>query len=405
MKSIIQKWIQDCALEPYFNIDKDDWPALITHLVKADFQSNFWSSQYLADSETIRNQLADLPMEVLTRLSSAPFSKPPVKSEFKFIDLFAGIGGFRMALQELGGNCVFSSEWDNAAQTTYCNNYGELPFGDIRRFTGEGVSDADLSQMIPDHDILAAGFPCQPFSRAGVSARNALNKKHGFACDTQGTLFYDIMRIAEIKRPKVLFLENVRNLKSHDKGRTFKVIEESINDLGYSFSHSIINSQSFVPQKRVRCYMVATRGDLPSIDFDESVFDGEPLPLQDILEPESKTSEYIISQKLWAGHQARTKRNIERGTGFTATEADLAKPANTLVARYGKDGKECLIPTSTGVPRKLSKREAARLQGFPESFVLPAAKTPTYKQFGNSVAVPVIRELAKQIVSKLGVTK
>ena len=401
----LNQWIRDSHLQESFNIDEAEWPALITHLIKADFQSTYWSDVYLKDPETVREKLAELPEGILSELNNAPFSQPSTNPKFKFIDLFVGIGGFRLALRDLGGECVFSSEWDKAAQTTYSQNHGEIPFGDIRRFTGSEVSDSDLKKLIPDHDIIAAGFPCQPFSRAGVSARNALNKQHGFACDTQGTLFYDIMRIAEAKRPKVLFLENVRNLKSHDKGRTFEIIQESIKELGYSFNHSIINAQALVPQKRVRCYMVATREDLFPIAFDESAFNGEPIPLKTILEPDNKTSEYIISQKLWDGHQTRTKRNLERGTGFTAIEADLTKPANTFVARYGKDGKECLIPTKTGLPRKLSKREAARLQGFPPNFVLPEAKTPTYKQFGNSVAVPVIRKLAEQIVSQLSEVK
>lgn len=319
--------------------------------------------------------------------------------EFNFIDLFAGIGGFRMAMQYLGGKCLFSSEWDKAAQQTYFNNFGDFPFGDIREFTSKSISDEDLDCMIPDHDILAAGFPCQPFSHAGVSARNAIGKEHGFKCDTQGTLFFDIMRITSIKRPKVLFLENVRNIERHDKGRTFTVIKESIKNLGYNFKYDVINSSSLVPQRRVRCYMVCFRDDLNS-DFQFPEISGKPIPLKTILE-DNVSDKYTISDKLWQGHINRTQRNLQRGTGFTAFTANLEKPSNTLVARYGKDGKECLIPQDGMNPRFLTPRECARLQGYPEKFVLPSAKTPAYRQFGNSVAVPVIEIIAKRIIQSL----
>ena len=171
---------------------------------------------------------------------------PPNSPNFRFIDLFAGIGGFRLALQEAKGSCVFSSEWDRNAQQTYFNNYGELPFGDITLFTSANITDSKLKKIIPDHEILAGGFPCQPFSHAGVSARNAVGKEHGFKCNTQGTLFFDIMRIASVKRPKVLFLENVKNIERHDGGRTFAVIKQSIEDLGYDFRHAIINAATLV---------------------------------------------------------------------------------------------------------------------------------------------------------------
>lgn len=267
---------------------------------------------------------------------------PPVMPSFRFIDLFAGIGGFRLALQKVNGFCVFSSEWDRSAQQTYFNNYGELPFGDITAFTSDNVSDDELDKLIPDHDVLAGGFPCQPFSHAGVSARNAVGKEHGFKCNTQGTLFFDVMRIASIKRPKVLFLENVRNIERHDGGRTFSVIKQSIEELGYDFKHAIINASTLVPQRRLRCYMVCFRKDL-DIDFVFPDFTGSTLPLSSILE-ENPSPDFTISDKLWLGHINRTQRNLERGTGFTAFTADIDKPSNTLVARYGKDGKECLIP-------------------------------------------------------------
>jgi len=308
---------------------------------------------------------------------------------FKFIDLFAGIGGFRLAMQELGGRCVFSSEWDKHAQKTYHANFGEYPEGDITH-----IDEKD----IPDHDVLCAGFPCQPFSLAGVSARRSRDTAHGFACKTQGTLFFDVARIIQEKKPKVVFLENVKNLISHDKGNTFKIIENTIRELGYSFSYKIINAESYVPQKRVRCYMVCLRNTDEEFSFPEK--NGEPLPLKSILE-KNVDEQFTISDKLWAGHQRRTANNLARGTGFTAFCADINKPSNTIVARYGKDGKECLIPQKSKNPRMLTPRECARLQGFPEEYIIPVAKTAAYRQFGNSVALPVIKEIASKIITYL----
>jgi len=321
------------------------------------------------------------------------FPPPPFKQKktnlFKFIDLFAGIGGFRLAMQNVGGNCAFSSEWDKDAQKTYYANFGEHPSGDITK-----INETD----IPNHDVLCAGFPCQPFSLAGVSARNSLDTAHGFACKTQGTLFFDVARIIKEKRPKVVFLENVRNIVNHDSGNTFNIIQNTIKELGYSFSYKIINAESYVPQKRVRCYMVCLRDTDEKFEFPEN-FDN-PLPLSSILE-KTVDSKYTISDKLWAGHQRRTANNLARGVGFTAFCADIKKPSNTIVARYGKDGKECLIPQRKKNPRMLTPRECARLQGFPEEYIIPVAKTAAYRQFGNSVALPVIEDIAKEITRYL----
>jgi len=328
-------------------------------------------------------------LDFSSTLSSPPFQESN-NNAFTFIDLFAGIGGFRLAMQDSGGRCVFSSEWDKDAQKTYCANFGECPEGDI--------TDID-EKDIPDHDILCAGFPCQPFSLAGVSARSSLNTEHGFACKTQGTLFFDVARIIQEKQPKIVFLENVKNLINHDKGNTFKVIENTIKELGYSFSYKVINAQSYVPQKRVRCYMVCLRDTDQEFDFPKN--DGDPLPLKSILE-KNVDKQFTISDKLWAGHQRRTANNLARGTGFTAFCADINKPSNTIVARYGKDGKECLIPQGSNNPRMLTPRECARLQGFPDEYVIPVAKTAAYRQFGNSVALPVIKDIATNIIKYLG---
>ena len=221
--------------------------------------------------------------------------------------------------------------------------------------------------MIPGHTILAGGFPCQPFSLAGVSARNSLGHEHGLMDKTKGTLFFDICRIAMIKKPEVLFLENVKNLKSHDGGRTFDVIRSTIEDeLGYKFYSTVLNSESLTAQRRKRLFIVAFRDSSRSFSFPE--INGEPLPLKSILEKKVDES-FTISDRAWEGHKRRTKTNKLKGNGFSAVEADLNKPSNTLVARYYKDGKECLIPQQGKNPRMLTPRECARLQGFPEDCV------------------------------------
>ena len=303
-----------------------------------------------------------------------------------------------MAMQKHGGKCVFSSEWDKEAQQTYFRNYGEIPFGDIRQFTSTEVSDEEIKRCIPKHDVLCAGFPCQPFSHAGVSSRTALGRSHGFECTTQGTLFFDLLRMAKVIRPKVLFLVNVRNLMSHDGGKTFEIIQKSIEELGYSFTAEKIDARSIVPQKRVRCFMVCVRDGSKPFTFPQ--FSGDPLPLISILEKGDHIGEYTISDKMWAGHQRRTKTNIARGAGFTTYTARLDEPSNTIVARYWKDGKECLVPQEGKNPRTLTPRECARLQGYPENFILPERKKSCYMQMGNSVVVPVVERIAEEIVNQ-----
>jgi DNA (cytosine-5)-methyltransferase 1 len=318
---------------------------------------------------------------------------------FKFIDLFAGIGGFHIALSQLGGKCVFTSEIDEKARETYINNHGGSVFGDIREITGADLPDSWIETSIPDHDILAAGFPCQPFSLAGVSARNALGRSHGYLDDTQGTLFFDIARIVKVKKPRVLLLENVSNFLNHDGGNTFRVLKNVVEqELGYKLYHAILNSETLVPQSRRRIFMVAFRDHLPNFEFPD--LRGNPIPLREALEP--KVDErYTISDKSWAGHKRRTKNNLARGAGFTAFEANLDKPAKTLVARYYKDGKECLVPQVAKNPRMLTPRECANLQGFPKWFQPHPTRSAAYKQFGNAVPVPVVYEVGKQILKTL----
>jgi len=318
---------------------------------------------------------------------------------FSFIDLFAGIGGFRIALDNLGGRCVFTSEIDARAQECYRMNFDGDIHGDIRSITGVDRPSAMIDFAIDDHDILAAGFPCQPFSLAGVSARTFLKREHGLLDTAQGTLFYDIARIVKIKRPRALILENVSNLVNHDKGKTFDVIRRIItDDLGYSFHFDVINSQTVVPQKRRRCFIVAFRDSQP---FEFPEFTGHPIPLRSALEP-NPSPKLTLSDRSWEGHKRRTLTNKLRGAGFTAYEADLDKPANTIVARYYKDGKECLIPQPGENPRMLSPRECARLQGFPEDFRIHPSKSVAYKQFGNAVPVPVVQKVAEEVLNSLG---
>lgn len=396
--SKIQNIIHDTALA--HTPDGSDVQAVIDQWIHAlATGSSFFCNPDLTSPsklhQTITNKLLNQGLYIdreafFAQVFSKLELKPDKHKKFTFIDLFAGIGGIRLGFQEHGGACVFSSEYDKGAQKTYKENHGEHPFGDITKIP---------ESSIPDHDLLLAGFPCQPFSRAGVSARSSIGQEHGFLCESQGTLFFDVMRIALQKKPKIIFLENVRNILSHDKGNTFRVIQESIEELGYNFTYQIINSNSVVPQNRVRCYMVGVRKDVGE-KFDFPIIEGPPLPLSSILE-KNPDEIYTISDKLWSGHIRRTERNIARGTGFTAFTADLSKPSNTIVARYGKDGKECLIPQEGKNPRLLTRRETARIQGFPECFILPEARTPTYKQLGNSVTVPVISVIAKKIVDDL----
>lgn len=400
--SDIKPILTESLLEAFPQAEGDEIEAVVTHWLQSPSADIPFLTSSMCDHCWAILQTTGKCKKVLqvreseavyqTRLpidwADVPFP-PPKNPTFRFIDLFAGIGGFRIAMQELGGHCVFSSEWDPYAKTTYEANFGEVPFGDIRK-----IAEGD----IPNHEILCAGFPCQPFSLAGVSARNSLHTAHGFACETQGTLFFDIVRIIKAKRPRIAFLENVKNLVGHDGGKTFSIIKNTIEELGYSFSYKVIDSSSLVPQRRLRCYMVCIRNDAHGFTF--PIIEGPPLSLKLILEKEVDES-FTISSKLWAGHQKRTSRNLARGTGFTAFCADLEKPSNTIVARYGKDGKECLIPQGRKNPRMLTPRECARLQGFPENFIIPHAKTTSYRQFGNSVAIPVIRKISEKIIQVL----
>lgn len=307
---------------------------------------------------------------------------------YKFIDLFAGIGGIRLAFEEYG-ECVFSCEWDVKAQETYFANFYETPFGDIRKIN---------EKEIPDHDILLAGFPCQPFSIAGVSKKNFLGRAHGFLDEAQGTLFFDIARIIKEKQPQAFLLENVKNLKSHDKGRTYRVIKKVLeNDLGYTVYDKIINAKGLVPQNRERIYIV---GFKKPIKFQFPSLPDKGPALRTILEDEVD-EKYTLSDKLWKYLQAYKEKHEAKGNGFGYGLADLDSYSRTLSARYYKDGSEILIPQKGKNPRKLTPRECARLQGFPDSFKIVVSNTAAYKQFGNSVAVPVVRLIAEKMIQAI----
>lgn len=307
---------------------------------------------------------------------------------YRFIDLFAGIGGIRTAFEPYG-TCVFSCEWDVKAQETYEANFGEKPVGDIR-----SVNEKE----IPDHDILLAGFPCQPFSIAGVSKKNSLGRQHGFLDETQGTLFFDIARIIKEKQPQAFLLENVKNLRSHDKGKTFKVIKNVLEELGYTVYTEVLNAKGLVPQNRERIYIV---GFKKSLKFEFPAVQKEGPALCTILEDEVD-DKYTLSDKLWGYLQAYKEKHAKKGNGFGYGLANLDSYSRTLSARYYKDGSEILIPQGDGKnPRRLTPRECARLQGFPENFKIVVSNTAAYKQFGNSVAVPVVRLIAEKMVQAI----
>ncbi len=316
------------------------------------------------------------------------------KANFTFIDLFAGIGGMRIAYEDAGGHCVYSNEWNKYSQQTYFANFGEQPDGDITK-----VNEND----IPDHDILVAGFPCQPFSIAGVSKKQSLGRATGFEDKTQGTLFFDICRILKAKRPKAFMLENVKNLCSHDRGRTFKVITESLEELDYQIFYKVLDGQSFVPQHRERILIIGfdrkRYGKNIHFSFDLTPPDHKPVML-DIMEKDVD-DKYTLSDKLWSYLQGYAAKHKAAGNGFGYGIADPNGVSRTLSARYYKDGSEILIAQEGKNPRRLTPRECARLQGFPETFKIPVSDTQAYKQFGNSVVVPLMGNVAKLVVTKM----
>lgn len=330
-----------------------------------------------------------------------------IPAGFTFIDLFAGIGGMRKGFESVGGRCIFTSEWNEWSRQTYLEN-----FRDSHEIVGDIVPYE--AAEIPDHDVLLAGFPCQPFSIAGVSKKNALGRPHGFECTTQGTLFFDVARIIAAKRPKAFLLENVKNLASHDGGNTFRVIRETLaNELGYHIQWKVIDGQSFVPQHRERILIVGFR-EPTGFSFDDFRHPETGPKLGSILHPEDGSEEaeprytsgelakvhskYVLTDKLWAYLVAYAAKHKAAGNGFGYGLVTRDMIARTLSARYYKDGSEILVSRGRGKkknPRRLTPRECARLMGYPDTYKIPVSDTQAYKQFGNSVVVPVIAEIAR----------
>jgi DNA (cytosine-5)-methyltransferase 1 len=342
-----------------------------------------------------------------------------VRDPLTFIDLFAGIGGLRLGFEAAGGRCVFTSEWDRFSRKTYIENHG-----DDHQFIGDIVPFP--AEEVPDHDILLAGFPCQPFSIAGVSKKNALGRAHGFECTTQGTLFFDVARIIAAKRPRAFLLENVRNLRSHDQGRTFGVILDTLqNELGYHVTWKIADAQGFVPQHRERIYIVGYRDPVP-FSLDGLVPTGSSPRLGSILhrtdgdepvlewdgnryfdhEAGCVPSRFTLSDHLWGYLQDYARKHRAAGNGFGFGLVNGGSVSRTLSARYHKDGSEILVGQALGQnPRRLTPRECARLMGFPDTFRIPVSDTQAYRQFGNSVVVPVVTAVARLVVASLDATR
>ena len=396
--------------------DDDNRKAVLTHYlhnyhngVKKHYEKE--AIEYLEQIVEYKNETEELNLvsdialqQLLFEVEDVPFPTPE-NYTFKFIDLFAGIGGFRIALQNLGGKCVFTSEWDENAKKTYRANFGETPFGDITK-------ESTKSFIPNEFNVLCGGFPCQPFSHAGL--------KKGFE-DTRGTLFFDVADIInrriENKTPiNVIFLENVKGLKNHDKGNTLKTIIKTLNNLGYEVKSEILNSKNFgLPQNRERLFIVGwlknndkTFNFPLGTDNEENILYKKddlvkikPTKVGDIL-IKNPNDKYTISDKLFAGHLRRRKEHKEKGNGFGFSSFDKNAPyTSTISARYYKDGSEILIEQKDGNPRKLTPREAANLQGYPKGFVIPVSDTQAYRQFGNSVSVPVIQTVFNEIKKQL----
>lgn len=375
---------------------RDEFPAIVTHWLQSTDEAPIifgakggerWRQILSAYAGAAVDAKQQIPFSIDYR--SLPF--PPVAAPaFRFIDLFAGIGGFRLALQAQGGKCVFTSEWDKHAKNSYAKNHGEVPFGDITHFTEQrdGI-DPSFTSAIPEHTILAGGFPCQAFSQAG--------RQNGFN-DARGTLFFEILKIARRLEPEVLFLENVKRLKSHDGGKTFKVIVTSLREIGYKVYAKVLRAYDYgVPQNRERIFIVAFKKPIhfefprpPEMRLYENV--------GAILE-ENVNDYYTISDKLYAGHLRRQRQHKEKGNGFGFSVFNAESSyTNTISARYWKDGSEILIDQKKKNPRMLTPRECARLQGYPDEFQPHGSHTQAYKQFGNSVAVPVVSAIAASII-------
>lgn len=361
---------------------------------KQDKKNPLWED--ISDETVTKAAESPLENDLFADFFNVPFPAPK-NPKFTFIDLFAGMGGFRLAMQAQGGKCVFSSEWNAYSQKTYFSNFGDMPFGDITK-------EITKSYIPEQFDILCAGFPCQPFSIAGVSKKKSLGRETGFKDKTQGTLFFDVADIISRHRPKAFYLENVKNLTSHDKGNTFRVIRETLEELNYSLHYQVMDGQTYVPQHRERIMIVG---------FDKERYHGEETfnfpeqheatrSIKEILDP-NIDPKYTLSDKLWAYLQNYAEKHRAKGNGFGFGLVDLDGITRTLSARYYKDGSEILIPQGDGKnPRRLSPRECARLMGYPDQYRIDrVSDVQAYRQCGNSVIVPLITAVSEQIIKTL----
>lgn len=340
-----------------------------------------------------------LALEMLGILANAHQKTQP-DAKFRFVDLFAGIGGLRIGFENIGGKCVFTSEWDRFASDTYRRNFSEDPehvfAGDIREYT----ESKEALDNIPPHDVLLAGFPCQPFSIAGVSKKNALGRPHGFTDVTQGTLFFDVAQIIQHHRPKAFLLENVKNLKSHDKGNTFSTIMRVLEDeLGYRVTTKIVSAKPWVPQSRERIFIVGFLDHEVPFSFDDMVVPDDPAPTLKKILLQNVDDKYTLTPKLWDYLQGYKKKHAAKGNGFGFGLCGPNDVARTLSARYYKDGSEILIDQGRNKrPRRLTPKECARLMGFERGnrvWEIGVSDTQAYKQFGNAVVVPVVEAVAE----------
>jgi len=345
----------------------------------------------LLSSEMSRITKTSTPLfESVPDLRPATVPKRPIVP-FTFIDLFAGIGGMHFGMSAAGGSCVFASEWDRFAQKTYREWHGIMPFGDITEMA---------PSEIPDHDVLTAGFPCQPFSLAGVSKKNSLGRAHGFDDPTQGTLFFNLKEIIAEKRPAAFLLENVKNLLSHDGKRTWNVIMSTLEDLDYSVHWKVIDAAGYVPQHRERVFIVGFDkkifGQRPGFRFPPEV-PRDARTLSEILD-DKVPEKYTLTPRLWEYLQEYAARHRAKGNGFGFGIGDPDGISRTISARYHKDGSEILIEQGEGKrPRRLTPREAARLMGFPEDLDIVVSDTQAYRQFGNAVVPLVVEAIALEM--------
>lgn len=379
------------------NIENNDYKREVMNAIR-EFLERKKENKNEEITEEYVTKVAEDPIayNLFADFFNVPFPSPK-EPRFTFIDLFAGMGGFRLAMQSQGGKCVFSSEWNKYAQKTYLANFGEMPLGDITK-------DVTKNYIPQEFDVLCAGFPCQPFSIAGVSKKKSLGRETGFKDKTQGTLFFDVADIISRHRPKAFFLENVKNLMSHDKGNTFKVIKGTLEELRYSLHYLVMDGQTYVPQHRERIMIVG---------FNRDVFHGEEQfvfpkqeqatrSIQEILDPDID-EKYTLSDKLWNYLQNYAEKHRAKGNGFGFGMVNLSGISRTLSARYYKDGSEILVPQGEGKnPRKLSPRECARLMGYPDEYRLnQVSDVQAYKQCGNSVVVPLITAVSEQLVKTM----